>query len=145
MEKTNEILISIHNVGFGCLIDKRIKHNLISPDLLDFMTCGIRYPYSIINEDGTEEVITRPKFDPENPFSFESLESCMDFDDVLHYVGKKVVRCRDNKLRVCKEFMLKFECEDCTFSFPFFLDKKLDKPAILGLEAYNIIHNETGI
>lgn len=60
-------------------------------------------------------------------------------NNVFHYVGKKAGRCKDNKLRVCKVFMLEFEYEGCTFSFPFLLDKSLKTPAILGLESFNHI------
>lgn len=80
----------------------------------------------------------KPAYDNLQPF----LPDYVDFistNDVFHYVGKKVGRCKDNKLRVCKVFMFGFEHEGCTFSFLFLLDKSLDKPAILGKESLNHI------
>lgn len=81
---------------------------------------------------------TKPAYDNLQPFLPEYADS-INFNNVFHYVGKKVGRCKDNKLRICKVFMLEFEYEGYTFSFPFLLDKSLDKPAILGRESLNHI------
>lgn len=114
MKKTNEIFIQVKGVGFTFLLDKRMKHNLISPALLAFFNLG----------------------EISSPFLSDYVDS-VNFGEIFHYVGKKVGRCRDNKLRVCKVFMLGFEYEGYTFSFPFLLDNSLDEPAILGLKSYN--------
>lgn len=81
---------------------------------------------------------TKPVYDNLHPFLPEYVDSTCT-NDVFHYVGKKVGRCKDNKLRICKVFRFGFECEGCTFSFPFLLDKSLDKSAILGKESLNHI------
>ena len=81
---------------------------------------------------------TNPVYDNLQPFLPDYVDS-ISTNDVFHYVGKKVGRCNNNKLRVCKSFMLGFEYEECTFSFPFLLDKSLDKSAILGRESLNRI------
>lgn len=133
----DEIFIKVKGIGFVFLIDKRMKHNLINPALLAFFDFGKRPMYSL-PESNIGEVNTLPAYDSLYPFSPEYVNS-ITFDDVLHYVGKKVGRCSDNKLRECKVFRLVFEYEECTFSFPFLLDKSLDKPAILGKESFNHI------
>lgn len=133
----DEIFIQIKGIGFTFLLDKRMKRNLISPTFLAFFNLGERQVYSP-SIDNIREVNTKPAYDNLQPFSTEYADS-INFNNVFHYVGKKVGRCRDNKLRVCKVFMLEFEFEGCSFSFPFLLDKSLDKPAILGRELLNHI------
>lgn len=133
----DEIFIQTKGIGFTFLLDKRMKHNLISPAFLSFFNLGERQMYSL-PIDNIREVNTKPAYDNLQPFLPEYADS-INFNNVFHYVGKKVGRCKDNKLRVCKVFMLEFEFEGCTFSFPFLLDKSLDKPAILGRESLNHI------
>ena len=133
----NEIFIQVKGIGFTFLIDKRMKHNLISPAFLAFFNLGEKQMYSL-SENNIREVNTKPAYDNLKPFLPEYVDS-ISSNDVFHYVGKKVGRCKDNKLRVCKVFMLGFEHEGCTFSFAFLLDKSLDEPAILGRESFNRI------
>ena len=133
----NEIFIQVKGIGFTFLIDKRMKHNLISPAFLAFFNLGEKQMYSL-SENNIREVNTKPVYDNLKPFLPEYVDSIRS-NDVFHYVGKKVGRCKDNKLRVCKVFMLGFEHEGCTFSFAFLLDKSLDEPAILGRESFNRI------
>ena len=133
----NEIFIHIKGIGFTFLLDKRMKHNLISPAFLAFFNLEERQMYSL-PENNIGEVNTNPVYDNLQPFLPDYVDS-ISTNDVFHYVGKKVGRCKDNKLRVCKVFRLRFEHEGCTFSFPFILDKSLDVPAILGREAFNRI------
>lgn len=131
----NEIFIQVKGIGFAFLLNKKLKHNLVSPAFLAFFNLRKRQMYSL-PENNIREVNTKPAYDNLQPF----LPDYVDFistNDVFHYVGKKVGRCKDNKLRVCKVFMFGFEHEGCTFSFPFLLDKSLDEPAILGLKSYN--------
>lgn len=137
MKKTNEIFIQIKGMGFTFLLDKRMKHNFISPAFLAFFNLGERQMYSF-PENNIRELNTKPTYDKLQPFLPEYVDAIGN-NDVLHYVGKKVGRCSDNKLRVCKVFMLGFEYEEYTFSFPFLLDKSLDVPAILGQESFNRI------
>lgn len=137
MKKTNEIFIQIKGIGFTFLLDKRVKHNLISPALLAFFNLGERQTYSL-PENNIREVNTKPTYNNFSPFLPDYVDS-VSFDGTFHYVGKKVGRCMDNKLRECKVFMLGFKYEECTFSFPFLLDKSLNIPAILGQESFNRI------
>lgn len=133
----NEIFIQVKGIGFAFLLNKKLKHNLVSPAFLAFFNLRKRQMYSL-PENNIWEVNTKPAYDNLQP----SLPDYVDFistNDVFHYVGKKVGRCKDNKLRVCKVFMFGFEHEGCTFSFLFLLDKSLDKPAILGKESLNHI------
>lgn len=133
----NEIFIQIKGIGFTFLLDKRIKHNLISPTFLAFFNLGGRQMYSL-PENNIGKVNTKPVYDNLQPFLPDYVDSISP-NDVFHYVGKKVGKCKDNKLRVCKVFMLEFEYEGCTFSFPFLLDKSLKIPTILGSESFNYI------
>ena len=132
-----EIFIHVKGTGFTFLLDKRMKHNFISPAFLAFFNLEERQMYSL-PENNIGEVNTNPVYDNLQPFLPDYVDS-ISTNDVFHYVGKKVGRCNDNKLRVCKSFMLGFEHEGCTFSFPFLLDKSLDEPAILGRESLNRI------
>ena len=134
----NEIFIHIKGISFTFLLDKRMKHNLISPAFLAFFNLEERQMYSL-PENNIGEVNTNPVYDNLQPFLPDYVDS-ISTNDVFHYVGKKVGRCKDNKLRVCKVFRLGFEHEGCTFSFPFILDKSLDVPAMLGREAFNRIN-----
>ncbi len=134
----NEIFIQVKGIGFTFLLDKRMKHNLISPAFLAFFNLEERQMYSL-PENNIGEVNTNPVYDNLQPFLPDYVDS-ISTNDVFHYVGKKVGRCKDNKLRVCKVFRLGFEHEGCTFSFPFILDKSLDVPAMLGREAFNRIN-----
>ena len=145
MTGKDEIFIQIKGIGFTFFLDKRIKHNLISSAFLTFFNLGERQMYSL-PENNIGEVNTNPVYDNLQPFLPDYVDSIstnyvdsISTNDVFHYVGKKVGRCKDNKLRVCKVFMLGFEYEGCTFSFPFLLDKSLDKPAILNKESLNHI------
>lgn len=133
----NEIFIKIKGIGFTFLLDKRMKHNLISPAFLAFFNLGERQMYSL-SENNIREVNTKPDNNNLQPFLPEYVD-VINANDVFHNAGKKVGRCMDNKLRECKVFMLGFEYEGCTFSFPFLLDKSLNKPAILGGESLNHI------
>lgn len=132
-----KIFVEIKGIGFTFLIDKRMKHNLISPAFLAFFNLGEKQMYSL-SENNIGEVNTKPAYDNLQPFLPDYVDS-ISTNNVFHYMGKKVGRCKDNKLRVCKVFMLGFEYEGCTFSFPFLLDKQLDKPAILGRKSLSYI------
>lgn len=133
----DEIFIQVKGIGFTFLLDKKMKHNLISPAFLAFFNLRKRQMYSLL-ENNIGEVNTKPVYDNLQPFLPEYVDS-INTNDVFHYVGKKIGRCKDNKLRVCKAFMLGFEYEGCTYSFPFLLDKSLNKTAILGEVSLNHI------
>ncbi len=133
----DEIFIQVKGIGFTFLLDKRMKHNLISPAFLAFLKLEEKQMYSL-SKNNIREVNTIPVYDNLQPFLPEYVDS-ISTNDVFHYIGKKVGRCKDNKLRVCKVFLLGFEYEGCTVSFPFLLDKNLDKVAILGRESLSYI------
>lgn len=133
----DKIFTQIKGIGFTFLLDKRMKHNLISPAFLAFFNLGGRQMCSLY-ESNIREVNTKPAYDNLRPFLPDYVDS-ISTNDVFHYVGKNVGRCKDNKLRVCKVFMLGFEYEGCTFSFPFLLDMSLEAPAILGRESLSHI------
>lgn len=135
--KANELFIQIKGVGFTALIDKRMRHNLIRPAFLAFFNLGERRMYSLsMNNKG--EVNTRLTYDHSQPF-LPDYVNAINANDVFHYVGKKVGRCKDDKLRICNVFKFEFEYGGCTFSFPFLLDKSLNEAVLLGKEAIDRI------
>lgn len=123
-----EIFIHVKGTGFTFLLDKRMKHNFISPAFLAFFNLGEKRIYPSLN-DKTGDVNTKPADDSIPPFL---CEYSISTEDIFRYIGKKVGRCKDNKLRTCKVFMLDFEYDGSAFSFTFLLDKSLVEPAILG-------------
>lgn len=135
--KANELFIQVKGIGFAALIDKRVKHNLINPAFLAFFNLGEKRMYSL-PMGNIREVNTKPTYDHSQPF-LPDYVNAISANDVFHYVGKKVGRCKDGKLRKCNVFRLEFEHEGRTFSFPFLLDKSLSEPILLGKEAINRI------
>lgn len=133
----NELFIQVKGIGFAALIDKRIRHNLISPAFLAFFNLGEKRMYSLPMSN-IGEVNTRPTYDHSQPF-LPDYVNAISANDVFHYVGKKVGRCKDDKLRKCKVFRLEFEHEGHTFSFPFLLDRSLGGAVLLGKEVINRI------
>ena len=130
-----EIFTQVKGIGFTFLLDKRMKHNLISPAFLAFFKLGEKQMYSL-SKNNIKEVNTKSIYDNLLPFLPDYVDN-ISLDRVFHYIGKCVEKCADNKFRECKVFMLGFEYEEYTFSFPFLLDKSLSVPAILGFESYN--------
>lgn len=54
-----KIFVEIKGSGFTFLIDKRMKHNLISPAFLAFFNLGEKQMYSL-SENNIREVNTKP-------------------------------------------------------------------------------------
>lgn len=129
MRNKAKILIQVKGLGFTFLLDKRMKHNLISPTFLAFFKIG-KQRDSLLNND-IEAVSTKPEYN-----SFPFLPSYIDsisLEDTFHYVGKKIVWCSDNKFRECKAVKFNFEYEGHPYSELFFVDKSVEEDcAILG-------------
>ena len=89
----NEIFIQVKGIGFTFLLDKRMKHNLISPAFLAFFNLEQKQMYSV-PENNIREVNTNPVYDNLQPFLPDYMDS-INTNDVFHYVGKKVGRCND--------------------------------------------------
>ena len=124
MRNKAKILIQVKDVGFTFLLDKRMKHNLISPTFLAFFKID-KQRDSLLN-NGIEAVSTKPEYNNSLPF-------LPAYVDTFHYVGKKVVWCSDNKFRECKAVKLNFEYEGHPYSELFFIDKSVEEDyAILG-------------
>ena len=66
----DEIFIKVKGIGFVFLLDKRMKHNLISPAFLAFFDFGKRPMYSL-PESNIREVNTKPVYDHLQPFLSE--------------------------------------------------------------------------
>lgn len=129
MRNKAKILIQVKGLGFTFLLDKRMKHNLISPTFLAFFKIG-KQRDSLLNND-IEAVSTKPEYNS-LPF-LPSYVNSISLEDTFHYVGKKVVWCSDNKFRECKAVKLNFEYEGHPYSELFFIDKSVEEDyAILG-------------
>ena len=113
----DEIFIKVKGIGFVFLLDKRMKHNLISPAFLAFFDFGKRPMYSL-PESNIREVNTNTSF-----LTYLCIINSISTNDVFHYVGKKVGLCKDNKLKKCKAVKFKFEYEGCPYTMLFFVDK----------------------
>lgn len=136
MRNKAKILIQVKDVGFTFLLDKRMKHNLISPTFLAFFKID-KQRDSLLN-NGIEAVSTKPEYNNSLPFLPAYVDS-ISLEDTFHYVGKKVVWCSDNKFRECKAVKLNFEYEGHPYSELFFIDKSVEEDyAILGLSLIHI-------
>ena len=130
MRNKAKILIQVKDVRFTFLLDKRMKHNLISPTFLAFFKID-KQRDSLLN-NGIEAVSTKPEYNNSLPFLPAYVDS-ISLEDTFHYVGKKVVWCSDNKFRECKAVKLNFEYEGHPYSELFFIDKSVEEDyAILG-------------
>ena len=125
-----EVFIQVKGLGFTFLLDKRMKHNLISPTFLAFFKTD-KQRDSLLN-NGIGEVNVKPEYNNSLPFLSAYVDS-ISLEDTFHYVGKKVVWCSDNKFRECKAVKLNFEYEGHPNSELFFVDKSVEEDyAILG-------------
>ena len=130
MKNKAKILIQVKDVGFTFLLDKRMKHNLISPTFLAFFKIG-KQRDSLLNND-IGEVNIKPEYNNSFPFLLSYVDS-ISLEDTFHYVGKKVVWCSDNKFRECKAVKFNFEYEGHPYSELFCIDKSVEEDyAILG-------------
>ena len=130
MKNKAKILIQVKDVGFTFLLDKRMKHNLISPTFLAFFKTG-KQRDSLLNND-IGEVNIKSEYNSSLPF-LPSYVNSISLEDTFHYVGKKVVWCSDNKFRECKAVKFNFEYEGHPYSELFFIDKSVEEDyAILG-------------
>ena len=130
MKNKAKILIQVKDVGFTFLLDKRMKHNLISPTFLAFFKIG-KQRDSLLNND-IGEVNIKPEYNNSFPFLLSYVDS-ISLEDTFHYVGKKVVWCSDNKFRECNAVKFNFEYEGHPYSELFFIDKSVEEDyAILG-------------
>ena len=128
--ETNNIYVHVRGLGFTFLLDKRMKHNLISPTFLAFFKID-KQRDSLLNND-IGEVNIKPKYNSSLPF-LPSYVNSISLEDTFHYVGKKVVWCSDNKFRECKAVKFNFEYEEHPYSELFFVDKSVEENyAILG-------------
>ena len=53
----NEIFIQVKGIGFAFLLNKKLKHNLVSPAFLAFFNLGEKQMYSL-SENNIREVNT---------------------------------------------------------------------------------------
>jgi hypothetical protein len=128
--ETNNIYVHVRGLGFTFLLDKRMKHNLISPTFLAFFKID-KQRDSLLNND-IGEVNIKPEYNSSLPF-LPSYVNSISLEDTFHYVGKKVVWCSDNKFRECKAVKFNFEYEGHSYSELFFIDKSVEEDyAILG-------------
>ena len=73
MKNKAKILIQVKDVGFTFLLDKRMKHNLISPTFLAFFKIG-KQRDSLLNND-IGEVNIKPEYNNSFPFLLSYVDS----------------------------------------------------------------------
>ena len=130
MKNKAKILIQVKDVGFTFLLDKRMKHNLISPTFLAFFKTDKQR--DLLWNNDIEAVSTKSEYNSSLPF-LPSYVNSISLEDTFHYVGKKGVWCSDNKFRECKAVKFNFEYEGHPYSELFFIDKSVEEDyAILG-------------
>lgn len=130
MKNKAKILIQVKDVGFTFLLDKRMKHNLISPTFLAFFKTDKQR--DLLWNNDIEAVSTKSEYNSSLPF-LPSYVNSISLEDTFHYVGKKVVWYSDNKFRECKAVKFNFEYEGHPYSELFFIDKSVEEDyAILG-------------
>ena len=130
MKNKAKILIQVKDVGFTFLLDKRMKHNLISPTFLAFFKTDKQR--DLLWNNDIEAVSTKSEYNSSLPF-LPSYVNSISLEDTFHYVGKKVVWCSDKKFRECKAVKFNFEYEGHPYSELFFIDKSVEEDyAILG-------------
>ena len=83
--ETNNIYVHVRGLGFTFLLDKRMKHNLISPTFLAFFKID-KQRDSLLN-NGIEAVSTKPEYNPSLPFLPAYVDS-ISLEDTFHYVGR---------------------------------------------------------
>lgn len=89
--KINSGFVKVKGICFTILLDKRIKHNFISPAFLAFFNIGEEQEYSLLNND-IGEVSAKPEYNYLFPFITNYVTNIC-FENIFHYVGKKVVWC----------------------------------------------------
>ena len=88
MKNKAKILIQVKDVGFTFLLDKRMKHNLISPTFLAFFKTDKQR--DLLWNSDIEAVSTKSEYNSSLPF-LPSYVNSISLEDTFHYVGKKVV------------------------------------------------------
>lgn len=117
-----ELLVKVKNIGFCFAVDAMKKHNYVHPAYLSFFNASTK---PCVKKASSETVLA----DGYSPF--ENIEP-INFSDVIQYCDKRLALCLDNKLRICREYRITFECEDRILSLPFVLDKSLKFPGVFG-------------
>lgn len=87
MKNKAKILIQVKDVGFTFLLDKRMKHNLISPTFLAFFKTDKQR--DLLWNNDIEAVSTKSEYNSSLPF-LPSYVNSISLEDTFHYVGKKV-------------------------------------------------------
>lgn len=121
---TEEIFVTIKRMGFIFLHDRKVQHNLVSPAFLSFFMEGYCANGSLEdNRKEAEEIFNHGKdaFPPPHELSHHN-----PFAGVLKKCGnKKIVKCSDNKFRMCRAFEISFQIDDEPFTKVFYLDRAL--------------------
>lgn len=129
-KKNRRDFIQVKGIGFTFLFDNKMKHNLINPTFLAFFKVE-KQMYSLL-DNNIEKLNTKAVYNNSLPF-LPAYVDCISFEDTFHYVGKKVIKCRDNKFRRCKAVKFNFEFEGHPYSELFFIDNSFAEGcAILG-------------
>ncbi|MEZ3599249.1 MAG: hypothetical protein K1V81_09190 [Paramuribaculum sp.] len=109
-------LVHIGGVGFMFEVNKSLKHNLISPDVLAFFDGDLE------SEEVTEECAFPL------PISNTNL-----LQSIFQYVGDDWVICSDGIFRKCQKVKCQIEFNSNTLITVFYIDKALANEKIAGI------------
>lgn len=123
MRVRKEIFVQVKGFGFTFHTDSTYRHNLMSPPFLSFFkedysqTDSLRDNQSAVEQFYSQSKEAFPTL-PDNLHHFS-------FVDVYKPVGKKLIKCSDNKIRICKAIKFSFQINEKLYSNVFYLDKSL--------------------
>ena len=118
-----KIFVQVKGFSFTFNLDSNYRHNLMSPPFLSFFKEDYSETNSLRdNQRAVEQLYSQSKDAfptlPDNLHHFS-------FVDVYKPVGQKLIRCSDNKLRICKAIKFSFQINERQYSNVFYLDNSL--------------------
>ncbi len=131
-----QLCVQVKELSFTLLLDKKFKYSLISPIFLGLF----KEKYPITDEEYLNNQMAVKKLMRESEDAFPILPEHLKtyhFKGVYREVGYKVVKCSDNKLRMCKAIKFNFEHEGHPYSEIFYIDKSLLGTAILSFSFWS--------
>ena len=109
-------LVKIGNIGFVFEVTRNIKHNLISPDILNFFD-GIQES----GESNKDRAFLMPIADTNLRLS------------IFRYIGENWVVCSDNIFRKCEMIKCKVKQQSIVTTMVFYIDRTLVDGDITGI------------
>lgn len=123
MRAQKEIFVQVKGFGFTFHSDCNYIHNLMSPLFLSFFKEDYSETDSLRdNQRAIEQIYSQSK--DAFPILPDHLHH-FSYVGVYKHIGKKLIRCSDNKIRICKAIKFSFQINDKLYSNVFYLDNSL--------------------